>query len=685
MFERGMDKAARVSDKRMKEIERSAKKLGKDIGKSLAAIGAVVGAGIGLYIKNTVDFQNEQAQLAARLKSTGGVAGQTMQSLDALATEMRRTTAVTGDQISKAQDLLLTFTNVRGAIYDRAIPAILDMSVAMRQEAGASAILLGKALNDPIKGIAALGRAGVQFSEDQRELIKTLVETGEIAKAQEIILKELETQFGGSAAAARNTLGGALINLRESFDELLEGRDGGLNKTVDQINALADGLADPSLKAGLDTLVNGLLRAANAAVTAASRLAEFIGQYKNFLANQGLVPGDELNQLEARRAQLEKSKSTPIGFFSKDKINAELARVDAQIARYPWRGVSGGAMGSWELAKPHAPGGGGSGKSKKTGKSDAEKEAEALARAYQSMNERLQEQEFMLGKTGEAARIRYEIELGSLQALAPAMKEQLLARAEAYDLLVAEREEEEKSLKRAQEETAAIKRGIEDTQQLIQDMEFELALIGMTNRERERAIALRYADAHATDEQIQKIMALSDALYEARKANELWMEFQGSLADAFVDLATGAKSLKEALTDFFDSIAAAITRSIAESWAETITGWFKGASSGGSGGGGSWWQGLLQSFFGGGKASGGSVRGGMLYEVNEQGTEMFSAGGRDYLLAGTDGHITPAHKLGGSIVQNVQFLMPERASPSTQSQIAQRTGIATQTAARRNG
>ena len=161
----GLDRAAGKS-------ARAADGLGKAWGIGLGAA-ALVGVGLataafGKFIKNTIDLQNEQAMLAARIKSTGGVAGQTMASLASMADELRRTTAVTGDQISKAQDLLLTFTNVRGAIYEDAIPALLDMAVAMRQDTGSAAIQLGKALNDPILGVSSLGRAGVQFSPGAR-------------------------------------------------------------------------------------------------------------------------------------------------------------------------------------------------------------------------------------------------------------------------------------------------------------------------------------------------------------------------------------------------------------------------------------------------------------------------------------------------------------------------------------
>ena len=65
-----------------------------------------------------------------------------------------------------------------------------------------STIRLGKALNDPIKGVTALSRVGVTFTDGQKEQIRVLVESGRTMDAQKIILKELGSEFGGAAEAA---------------------------------------------------------------------------------------------------------------------------------------------------------------------------------------------------------------------------------------------------------------------------------------------------------------------------------------------------------------------------------------------------------------------------------------------------------------------------------------------------
>jgi hypothetical protein len=209
-----------------------------------------VGAAFRKLIDATSEAQFAQAQLQSALKSTGFAAGQSITALNDHAVALQRMTAFGDDAINGAQSLLLTFTKIRGDVFPKATTAVVDMAQAMGTDLKSAALQVGKALNDPVLGVGALARAGVQFSEQQKEMIKSLVETGNVAKAQAIILKELETQFGGSAEAARKTLGGALAALRESFGDLFEVSDTGTKDVVTGINSIIAVLTD--LKSWMD-------------------------------------------------------------------------------------------------------------------------------------------------------------------------------------------------------------------------------------------------------------------------------------------------------------------------------------------------------------------------------------------------------------------------------------------------
>lgn len=148
----------------------------------------------------------------AVIKSTGGAANVTAVQVGKLAVAISNKTGIDDEQIQSAENLLLTFTNVRNEvgkgndIFNQATQAATDMSVALGTDSKTAAIQLGKALNDPIKGITALSRAGVSFTKEQKDQIKALVASGHTLEAQKMILRELGKEFGGAAAAATDPM-----------------------------------------------------------------------------------------------------------------------------------------------------------------------------------------------------------------------------------------------------------------------------------------------------------------------------------------------------------------------------------------------------------------------------------------------------------------------------------------------
>jgi hypothetical protein len=186
---------------------------------SAAAIDAVTSA-LKFSIAAAAETQMVDAQLAAVLESTGGAAGMSAAELDKMATALSKVSVFDDEAVKSSESLLLTFTKVGSEVFPQATQAILDMSQALGQDLQASTMQLGKALNDPIAGLTALKRVGVQFTESQRDMIKTLVESGDIIGAQKIILAELNTEFGGSAQAAANTYTGQMKQLGNEVGEL---------------------------------------------------------------------------------------------------------------------------------------------------------------------------------------------------------------------------------------------------------------------------------------------------------------------------------------------------------------------------------------------------------------------------------------------------------------------------------
>jgi len=214
-LEKGLGKAMRE----MKYFGRNTKQLGKTLSMSITAPLAIMGA-------TSVQAFRVQAkaiaQVEAGLKSTGNQVGYTSKQLQQMASDLQSKTLFGDEQILQdATAQLLTFTNISGDNFARTQKAALDLATRLDGDLKGASIQLGKALNDPVANLSALSRSGIQFSDEQKEVIKTMAETGRLAEAQTLILDELNKQYGGSAEAAAKADGG-FTQLANAFGDLQE-------------------------------------------------------------------------------------------------------------------------------------------------------------------------------------------------------------------------------------------------------------------------------------------------------------------------------------------------------------------------------------------------------------------------------------------------------------------------------
>lgn len=196
--------------------------VGAMVVKGLAVAGAATAAFGALSLKEYSASEDAVTQLQAALTSTHEAAGLYIDDLLDQAAALQKVTKFSDESIESAQALLLTFTNIKGATFQRATGTILDMATALKMDATGAAQILGKALNSPVEGLAALSRIGIRFSDSQQAVIQKMVETGQTAKAQDVILQELNKRFGGSAVAAGGTLSGQLTRLKNIWSDLME-------------------------------------------------------------------------------------------------------------------------------------------------------------------------------------------------------------------------------------------------------------------------------------------------------------------------------------------------------------------------------------------------------------------------------------------------------------------------------
>lgn len=173
------------------------------------------------FVNEATESQDAIANLEATLKSMGDVTGLTSQQLQDIAGGLQEVTRFSDETIINAEAMLLTFGNIGGEVFPRATEAMVDLAAKFGSMDQAS-VMLGKALNDPIAGVTALRRVGVQLSDEQEKSIKLFMEQGDIMSAQGIILSELERQVGGLAEAYGDTFAGKLEIFKNRIGEVKE-------------------------------------------------------------------------------------------------------------------------------------------------------------------------------------------------------------------------------------------------------------------------------------------------------------------------------------------------------------------------------------------------------------------------------------------------------------------------------
>ena len=214
-----------------KQLEGAGAKASFALRKSLVPATAAL-AGFGAFMVSAAKGAEEaavtQRALAQVLKQMGYESA--AERVGAYAEELEKTLAIDADVIKRTQTKLATFAALTatvdkaGGAFDRATLAALDLAAAGFGQAESNAVQLGKALQDPIKGITALSKAGVTFTAEEKKKIKELVESNRLLEAQDVILSAIEKQVGGTASESVSSFEAmrlALARISDSFGEIM--------------------------------------------------------------------------------------------------------------------------------------------------------------------------------------------------------------------------------------------------------------------------------------------------------------------------------------------------------------------------------------------------------------------------------------------------------------------------------
>jgi hypothetical protein len=254
-----------------KEIGRIEAALGKVKAVALSAGGAIVGI---FAVKKILDFgkaaikaatdaETSARRLLATWRANAGAVDKTFEDLQRFSKEVQSTTLFSADEIELAMAQLLSYKSIAGETFERTIRLGSDMaSVFGGLERSTEA--LARALDDPIRGLGQLRKAGFTFEDSVLSQVTALTEQNRTLEAQSVLLTALEAEVGGVAREMKTGWVGALdaakkgwIGVREAIGEALLEAGGGTSTIETMVGALK----------GLETWVRSAKTAAIAVPT----------------------------------------------------------------------------------------------------------------------------------------------------------------------------------------------------------------------------------------------------------------------------------------------------------------------------------------------------------------------------------------------------------------------------------
>ena len=703
-FETDAGRAAKVAEKRAKEIDAAFRKAGVAIGLALGA--AMVGATAA--IKKTIDKMDDLSKSSqrvglpteefSRLAYAGGLADVEVSTLVSTLGKLTKAQAAaldgTTDQAKVFTALGISVTDATGKMRS-STDVLMDFADRFKAMQGspeamaAGFALFGRSFQDMIplikEGSDAIRQAGVESDQ----LGNTL--STEAGKAAE--------EFNDNLTRMQTALGGVWQEIAIGMLPQLNAMTGDMVAAAKQTDALRSaGAGLIGVVSAIGTAFGVVSRMARQFGVDMAAAAEMAAGFKNIAA--GIATFGFTDMGAKGKAQVQSAitlrKQMLDGFKRQDANAAAETRIAALQAG--GKGDGGGLPAGWfgkndpaaEAAAmqkrlqaafgPTASAGKKTGSSKKTELTDEQKALQKLneeyAREIESRNERLG----MMGLETEASRVLWETENGRWKDLDANQKAELIAAAGLEDV-------RRKTLDDIEKESRAREDAKEGYDRAIAMIREEGETLGMTNDQLEIYNRLKSAGVGLTDEMKRSIQAETKLLQQQRDATDDQVEMMDGLrstARGFLgDLREGVgvwDSLTNAANSFADVLWDMASRKLIENL-------FGQDGDKGGGGFGDAIGGLLGSLFGGGKASGGWAMPNTVYEVNERGMEMASVGGRDYMLTGSKPvQVTPNNRLrngGGSTTININ--VPKNTSYATANQAGQSAYAGAALAAKRNG
>ncbi len=499
--------------------------------RSLGPIGLGAAAAIGalwLAFDNARKAEDDLTAINQALARTGANATMTAHDVQALAESLAGSTLQSRDEVLKAETELMQFGSVVGDSFERTLHLAADLSAAFGGTLSANVKLLGAALNEPSQALDALEKAGVRFTEAQRDLIQGLVDSGRQFEAQQAILDAVAESVGGADAGAHGGLTGRIHEMTQAWEAFVasfgnsdsiigQAAAGIIGAITGILNAVRE-VSDQSLDAQI-----GKLTTERDALTAQIASGDY--GFQGFLSGLLGTTDRAVAEAKARLEDLNRTLSDLQARQRQQELADEIAAEDKK-----------GAV--------------------------REQQARIVADQLEEIDADLDERLQGLAET-RVDKIRAEAEakikvLEGLKAEAAG-----LGRDTAdYDAAILKVQQwqiaEEAAAEAKGRSSQATRDAIDPNEKLIESLSQELDAMEMSDRERAVDAALRRLSADATDAQKDKVRELAGALYDEKEAAEAASQAEEVLEHlrrqlAELNLSAGDRAAAEAVRQLGDN------------------------------------------------------------------------------------------------------------------------------------
>lgn len=466
-------------------------------------------------------------RLDAVLVATGRQSGVTSRQISAMATAIGQETLAASSDIEEAAARLAAFQITGAEAFERTLRLAQDMSAVFGGDLRSNVQILGRALDDPERGLQQLERRFGSLSVELRNNVRELLAVGDRAGATGLVLTELEERVGGAGAAEAGGVRGASNRVREAWGRFNENLAETINMSpalqgaLDGIATALDGLADSVERADVGTEV---VRQTRQISELHERLREEFGMTLD----------------EARALREELAEGPPIPDFATPGWLQILEEIEAREQRI----TEARERGQQEVSEAEAAAAGERearaeslrrtiGENEEQISQELRRQTETrrdvIRREYQERIDELQGMQDTIVRQAESG----EIDPSAAPDLVRQLRPQIEAAAELRDLQLREiREQEEEAARRIEEteqrraeaEAARITSRLQDNARVVAEMQRELEMLtSLTAEERERAQFVDQALGRlqdATTGRVMQVREMAEALFAERQRQD---------------------------------------------------------------------------------------------------------------------------------------------------------------------